>query len=74
MKLYFENSNGVSRQIAECHDEKEVMKEIHKFIDNCNKNKPKEKQFKSYYIRTWEEDNKKWYDMGSWSELFYTMK
>jgi len=46
MKLYFENSYGESRVIAEVKTLEEISQEIKKFIDNCNKNKPKEKQFK----------------------------
>ena len=74
MKLYFENSNGISRQIAECNDEKEVSKAIYAFIDTCNKNKPKDKKFKSYYTRCWTENGKTWYDVGSHSEFFYVDK
>lgn len=71
MKLYFENNNGIAREIAECHNKDEVMKEIHNFIDNCNKGKSKNKQFKSYYVRHWNEDNKTWFDVGSHTEFFY---
>lgn len=74
MKLYFENSQGVARQIAECKTEQDVITEIHKFVDNCNKGKPKTKQFKSYYTRTWIDDGKTWFDIGSWSEYFYVDK
>lgn len=63
MKLYFRNSRGQERMIAEPTDEKECYKEIQKFLDEHN--------FKSYYTRTWtEEDGSKWYDVGSWSEFF----
>lgn len=70
MKLYFENAYGTSRIIAEVATEQEAIKEIYKFIDKCNKHKPVDKQFKSYYTRTWTENNKTWYDVGSWSEYF----
>ena len=72
MKLYFENSNGISRQIAEVKNEQEVYQEIKKFIDNANKGKPKNKQFKSYYTRTWTENDKTWYDVGSHTEFFWS--
>jgi hypothetical protein len=63
MKLYFRNSRGQERVIAEPTDEKECHIEIQKFLDEHN--------FKSYYTRTWtEEDGSKWYDVGSWSEFF----
>jgi len=71
MKLYFEDTNETSRLIAECHTEKEIMQAITNFIENCNKHKPKDKQFKSYYTRTWEDNGKKWYDVGSHSEFFW---
>ena len=71
MKLYFENSYGESRVIAECQTEEDVSREIKKFIDNANKGKPKDKKFKSYYTRTWDDDGKRWYDVGSHTEYFY---
>ena len=74
MKLYFENSEGVSRQIAECSDETQIHQEIHKFINECNKHKPKNHQFKSYYTRTWTENEKTWYDVGSYTEFFWSVK
>jgi hypothetical protein len=64
MKLYFENSYGKRRIIAEPHTEEEAMKEIYKFCEDRN--------FKIYYVRTWTEpDGLKAYDCGSWSEFFY---
>lgn len=74
--LYFENSNGDRRVIANCHTEKEVIQAIYAFIDTCNKNKPKDKKFKSYYTREWVEKNEEtgeietWYDVGSHTEFF----
>ena len=39
----------------------------------ANEAKPKgTPRFKSYYIRTWSENDKTWYDVGSHSEFFYT--
>ena len=74
MKLYFENRFGEARQIAECKDQQEAFKEIHKFVADCNKGKPKDRQFKSYYTREWTEGNKTWYDVGSHTEFFYTVQ
>lgn len=68
--LYFENSNGGRRVIANCHTEEEVIKAIYAFIDTCNKGKPKDKKFKSYYTREWVEDGQTWYDVGSHTEFF----
>lgn len=63
MKLYFENSNGERRVVAEPQTEQEAMKEIYKFCDDRN--------FKIYYVRSWRnEDGLKVYDVGSWSEFF----
>lgn len=63
MKLYFENSYGKRRIIAEPETEEEANKEIHKFCEDRN--------FKIYYIRTWRnEEGLKVYDVGSWSEFF----
>ena len=64
MKLYFENSIGKRRVIAEPKTEKEADKEIHKFC--------KDRNFKIYYVRTWmTPDGEKVYDVGSHSEFFY---
>lgn len=74
MKLYFENTYGQSRQIAECATEKEIIQHIHKFIEECNKNKPRTNQFKSHYTRVWFEPGKTWYDVGSHTEFFWVDK
>jgi hypothetical protein len=63
MKLYFENSQGVERVIAEVANEEEAFKEIHKFLDEHN--------YKSYYTRTWMVDGRKKFDVGSHTEFFY---
>ena len=62
MKLYFENSRGVERLIAEVSTEEEAFKEINKFLDEHN--------YKSYYFRTWMSNGVKYFDVGSWSERF----
>lgn len=63
MKLYFQNSQGKERIIAEVQNEQEAFKEIQKFLDEHN--------FKSYYTRSWMVNGRKKYDVGSWSEFFY---
>jgi hypothetical protein len=65
MKLIFENSQGIERVIAEVADEKEAIREIHEFCEDRN--------FKIYYTRTWTENGRKTFDVGSWSEFFYTI-
>ena len=63
MTLYFENSHGVWRPIAECANKIDVAIAIKKFLDEHN--------YKSYYTRTWDEDGWRHYDVGSWSEFFH---
>ena len=62
MKLYFQNSSGVERLIAEPFNREEVVKEINKFLDGHN--------YKSYYTRVWEDNDRLVFDVGSWSEVF----
>ena len=62
MKLYFQNSRGVERLIAEPSNREDVIKEINKFLDNYN--------YKSYYTRVWEEDDRLVFDVGSHTEFF----
>ena len=71
-RLVFVDDNNNHREICKCK-RPEVMSNIIKFIDECNeKNKEKGlKQFESYYIRSWEDNGKIWYDVGSHTEFFY---
>lgn len=63
MKLYFRNSQGKLRVIAEPTSEKECSASIKQFLD--------EHGFKSYYTRTWKDANgNKWHDVGSHTEFF----
>ena len=62
MKLYFQNSRGVERLIAEPSNREEVVKEINKFLDDHN--------YKSYYTRVWEEDGRLVFDVGSHTKGF----
>lgn len=63
MKLYFRNCYGTERLIAECQTVQEVHKEIKKFLDEHN--------CKSYYSRSWKEDNGDIVvDVGSYTEFF----
>ena len=64
MKLYFENSRGERRVIAEPKDRNEAWKEISKFCKDAG--------FKVYYVNSYETpDGFIRYDVGSWSEFFY---
>ena len=85
MILWFENSNGVRRQICDCMTWEEVSRSIKEFIEQCNISKrcaAKEKfgkdydpskvvPFVSYYTRVWEEDGMTKIDVGSHTEFFY---
>ncbi len=64
MKLYFENSYGERRIIAEPETEQDAYKEMNKFCDDRN--------FEIYYVRSWTtKDGLKKFDVGSHSEFFY---
>ena len=62
MKLYFENSQGEERLIAECDTVSAVHKEIKKFLD--------EHEYVSHYSRSWGNDDNIIIDVGSHSEYF----
>lgn len=62
MKLYFKNSQGEERLIAECETVQEAHKEINKFLDEHN--------FKCYYTRSWGNEDGVTIDVGSYSEHF----
>ena len=62
MKLYFKNSRGEKRIIAEPETEEEAMKEINKFCE--------ERNFKIYYVRKWQTEDGLKYDVGSHTEFF----
>lgn len=70
IKLIFENSYGEERVVAEVKDENEAINEINKFVDECNAKRTDGKTFKIYYIRSWEYNGRKFFDIGSWSEKF----
>ena len=64
MKLYFENSYGQRRIIAEPKDRDGAWEHIHAFCE--------ERNFKIYYVRTWRTpDGLEVYDVGSHTEFFY---
>ena len=63
-KLYFENSYGERKIIAEVSSRAEAIDEIYNF---CN-----DRNFKIYYVRSCETpEGFVKYDVGSWSEFFY---
>ena len=62
--LWFQNSRGQERVIMEVNNFNDVFTGMSNFLTDHN--------YKSYYIRSWEEDGRIKYDVGSWSEFFYT--
>ena len=85
MKLWFENSEGNERLIADCHTWQDVNETIDDFIENCNSRKiaasmdrygeefdmSKVNLFKRYYTRVWEQkDGRTRIDVGSHTEFF----
>lgn len=62
MKLFLQNSRDQERLIAEPSNREEVNKAINKFLDEHN--------FKSYYTRVWEENDRLVFDVGSHTEFF----
>lgn len=61
-KLYFENQFGERREIGRASTSEEVYKIINAFLKDHN--------YKSYYVRTWDENDGTHYDVGSHSEFF----
>lgn len=61
-KLYFENQFGERREIGRASTREEVYKIIDAFLKDHN--------YKSYYVRTWNENDGTHYDVGSHSEFF----
>lgn len=66
MRVEFKNSYGVRRVIGECETEKEAFKIIYDFLKDHN--------YKSYYTRTREIEDRIWVDVGSHTEFFYIYK
>lgn len=63
MKVYFENTNGVRREIGTVDTQEEAFKIIRKFLD--------EHRYKAPYWRSWsEESGEIWFDVGSHTEFF----
>lgn len=71
MKLIFENSYGKERVIAYPKNREEAIESIHAFVDECNIKRTDGKEFRIYYIRSWEHDGKTTFDIGSHTEFFH---
>ena len=74
--LWFENSYGEKRVIANCATRRDAINAINAFVRTCNKNKPAgSKPFEIYYMRCWEvDDGMIKIDVGSHTEFFYIDK
>lgn len=62
--LWFQNSLGQERVIMKVNNFNDVFTGINNFLADHN--------YKSYYIRSWKEGDRIKYDVGSWTEFFYT--
>lgn len=71
MELYFENSYGEWRPICDCANKIDVGVAIRSFIDKMNEGKPENKKFTVPYVRTWDSDGYRHYDVGSHTEFFH---
>lgn len=60
--FYFERSNGERILLAENVNREAAFAVMKQFLDDHN--------YKSYYTRTWEENNELWMDVGSHTEFF----
>lgn len=60
--LFFLNSNGEAIFLCNVCDNKQAFLRINDFLEKHN--------FKSYYVRTWEENGELWIDVGSHTEFF----
>lgn len=60
--LYFVNSRNIFRKINENVTEEKACDLIQVFCEGYN--------YKIFYIRSWQEENKIWYDVGSHTEFF----
>ena len=65
-EVIFQNRFGLDKLIGTAQNETESIKIINDFLSAYN--------YKAPYWRIWEENGKKWYDVGSHSEFFYTQE
>ena len=65
MELYFKTRKE-KRLISSPKDEDDALNNIYKFCE--------ERNFTIYYIRSWEEDDCKIFDVGSHTEFFHLKK
>lgn len=62
-RLYFKDNNGNTRLLDYTADtEEQVMVGIYDFC--------KQHKFKPFYVRSWEKNEKWYYDFGSYTEFF----
>ena len=68
-RVWFENYNGERKSIASCSTEKQVLKVIKAFINSTDDETRKE--YGKHYIRTWDDNGLRCYDVGSHNEFFF---
>ena len=71
MILYFENHRGEMIPLGDYKDKIDVGIAIRRYIDEANAAKPEQDQFKCHYVRTWDSDGYRHYDVGSHVEFFH---
>ena len=62
IKVLFRNARKEEREIGLANERSEAFKVINDFLN--------ERNYKSYYSRTWKHDGREYVDVGSWSEFF----
>lgn len=63
MKVWFENSHGVKREIATVETKEQAYEVIHRFCE--------ERNFTIHYTRGWETKESSVVDVGSHTEFFH---
>ena len=66
--LYFQDNYGTDRFVTAITNKEDIIPTIQQYAHSLN---PK---FKIFYIRSWKENDKTWYDVGSHSEFFFTQE
>lgn len=64
IRVIFQNSKGIEREIGTATNDDAAWKIISDFL--------KEKNYKKYYVRQWVEGNRTFFDVGSHTEFFIT--
>lgn len=60
--FYFQRANGTFLCLGSSLTEQEALRAMHEFMENHD--------YRSYYTRSWNDENGTWYDVGSHTEFF----